>query len=241
MQSKISWYPRPYDTAASLSGLLKKYLERQGKQRGRGMFEADELRKILGKAGIPLRAMILLGINCGFGNSDIANLPLKVVNLKGGWVDFPRPKTAISRRCPLWPETIKAIRQAIKQRPTPKDDTAKTLLFVTTFGRRWGQAVIEDPDAKGKRKMWKDDPICKEFSKLLHQLKLNRPGLGFYALRHTFETIAGDSRDQVAVDAIMGHSRNDMASLYRERIDDSRLQAVVAHVHGWLFGNEENK
>ena len=66
-------------------------------------------------------------------------------------------------------------------------------------------------------------------------LDLKRPGLSFYALRHTFETVGGDSRDQVAVDAIMGHVRDDMASLYREKIDDERLEAVTRHVHKWLY------
>jgi integrase len=201
------------------------------------MFEADELRKIIDKAGMPLKAMILLALNTGFGNSDIANLPIKALDLKRGWVDFPRPKTAIARRCPLWPETIAEVRKAIKERPTPKDDTAKKLLFVTKYGRKWAQAVIGDPDPKtGKKKMWSDDPVCKEFAKILCELKLHRPGLGFYALRHTFETVAGDSRDQVAVDAIMGHADDSTAGMYRERISDARLQAVVDHVHKWLFG-----
>ncbi len=46
---------------------------------------------------------------------------------------------------------------------------------------------------------------------------------------------AGESRDQVAVDAIMGHSREDMASVYRERIGDDRLRAVAEHVRQWLL------
>jgi integrase len=75
-----------------------------------------------------------------------------------------------------------------------------------------------------------------EFAKLIKGLNLHRPGLGFYALRHTFETIGGDARDQVAVDHIMGHARDDMASVYRERISDERLKAVTDHVHQWLFG-----
>jgi hypothetical protein len=65
---------------------------------------------------------------------------------------------------------------------------------------------------------------------LLGKLGLVRRGHTFYALRHTLETIGGESRDQVAVDAIMGHSRDDMASVYRERIGDDRLRAVVQHV-----------
>jgi integrase len=62
--------------------------------------------------------------------------------------------------------------------------------------------------------------------------------LSFYALRHTFETIAGGSRDQVAVDAVMGHADYSMAGEYRERIEDDRLEAVAAHVRKWLFGGK---
>ena len=72
-------------------------------------------------------------------------------------------------------------------------------------------------------------------AKLLRKLGLKRPGLNFYALRHTFETIAGESKDQVAVDHVMGHAREDMASVYRERISDGRLESVADHVRAWLF------
>ena len=179
--------------------------------------------------------MILLGINCGLGNSDVASMPLRAVDLTSGWLDFPRPKTAIPRRCPLWPETVAAVKAAIATRPAPSDSAAAGLLFVTKYGRRWGSTTIGEPDAKGERKIANCDPVGQEFTKVLVSLKLKRPGLSFYALRHTFETVAGDSRDQVAVDAIMGHARDDMASVYRERIDDARLLDVVKHVHKWLW------
>jgi hypothetical protein len=32
----------------------------------------------------------------------------------------------------------------------------------------------------------------------------------------------------------MGHIRDDMASVYRERIDDDRLQHVSDYVHAWM-------
>ncbi len=64
---------------------------------------------------------------------------------------------------------------------------------------------------------------------------LKREKLSFYALRHTFETIAGESKDQVAVNAVMGHADNSMAAVYRERISDERLQAVVDVVRAWLW------
>jgi integrase len=65
------------------------------------MFEAAQLRNIIDNADQPLKAMILLSINCGFGNADCGKLTLSAVDFKTGWIDFPRSKMAVERRCPL--------------------------------------------------------------------------------------------------------------------------------------------
>jgi integrase len=161
-------------------------------------------------------------VNAAFGNADVGTLPLSALDLKNGWVDYPRPKTGVPRRVPLWPETVAAIREALKRRPTPKLEADAGLVFVT---KKLGRFA----------KLDNDNPVTKETSKLLKQLKLHRPGLNFYALRHVFETIGGESRDQAAVDAVMGHARDDMASVYRERISDERLKAVTETVRRWLW------
>lgn len=98
------------------------------------MWEAHELRAVIDNADVQLRAMLLLGINCGFGNSDCANLPLTALDLEGGWINFPRPKTGIERRCPLWKETITALRAAIAKRKKPAGKRAAGLVFVTLHG-----------------------------------------------------------------------------------------------------------
>jgi hypothetical protein len=38
---------------------------------------AQEIRQLLDAAGTSMKAMILLGINCAFGNADCGNLPLR--------------------------------------------------------------------------------------------------------------------------------------------------------------------
>ena len=93
---------------------------------------------------------------------------------------------------------------------------------------------MPDPET-GKLVLTNNGPVTQEFCKLLTRLGLKRPGVSFYALRHTFETVAGGSRDQVAVNSIMGHVDDSMAANYRERIDDDRLLSVTQHVRGWLF------
>jgi integrase len=213
-------------------------------QNGKRLFESADLRAIIDKADQPLRAMILLGINCGFGNQDCGTLPLSALDLDKGWVDFPRPKTAVERRCPLWPETIKALREAIAKRPKPKAADHAKLVFITRYGQPWAKEngivlITEGHTVEGKPRV--DSPITKETRKLLDERKLYRPGLGFYALRHTFETIAGGSRDQVAVNAIMGHVDSSMAGEYREAIEDKRLLAVTQHVRKWLYPRRRTK
>ncbi|MGE3806311.1 MAG: hypothetical protein AB7K24_16705, partial [Gemmataceae bacterium] len=59
-----------------------KHIIRQAKaEKGPRLFEAAELRTLLEIAGQPMKTMLLLGINCGFGNADVGHLPLKALDL----------------------------------------------------------------------------------------------------------------------------------------------------------------
>lgn len=204
-------------------------------RKGPRMFEPDEVRALAGgalvvgrdgprlvRASAAVRAMVLLGVNCGFGNADCGTLPLAALDLDGGWANHHRPKTGVARRCHLWPETVAALRAWLAVRPDPADPAHAGLAFLTARGAPWHKATS-------------DCPLAKETRKLLDALGVggNR---SFYALRHTFETVGGEARDQVAVDHVMGHARDDMASAYRERISDGRLKAVSEHVRRWVHG-----
>ncbi len=185
---------------------------------GSKMLEADEIKKLLKIAPVQLKAVILLGINCGFGNNDCASLPLEMVDLKNGWVDYPRPKTGIGRKCKLWTETVKALKDAIKERPEPKTEKAESLVFITERGNGWLSCI-------GKR-----------VTRLMKKAKVHREGVGQYAFRHSFQTAASGCLDQAAINLVMGHADDSMAANYRDRIDDKRLEAVANYVHVWLFG-----
>ena len=212
----------------------KATIRRERQAKGLRMFEAAELRKIIDAAGVPLKAMLLLAANCGFGNRDVGSLPITALDLEAGWVTFPRPKTAIQRRCWLWPETVETIRAALAERPEPKDKAHAGLVFLTRCGAPWAK-LMEMADDPTEQATFVDCPVAKETRKLLDTLGLHQHGRGFYAIRHGFETIGGASRDQVAVDHIMGHADASMAATYRERVDDDRLKAVAEHVRNWLF------
>jgi len=193
----------------------KKNIRKHRNDRGEMMFEASELQRILEAASHPMKAMILLGVNCGFGNADCGRLPTSAVDLERGWLRYPREKTGVKRRCPLWPETVQAIKDAWAQRP-PNGEA-----FRTERGLSWFKTTA-------------DSPITKEMRKLLDGLKINGHR-NFYALRHTFRTIADETKDQPAVDLIMGHEKDGMSERYRERISDERLLAVTEYVRAWTF------
>lgn len=204
----------------------KSVLRKHRAKRPAKMFEAAEVRALLAKADARLRAMILLGVNCGFGNTDCAELTYTGTDLEGGWIGFPRPKTGVARRCPLWPETVAAIRAAEAERPKPANFCDCGRVFLSERGT----AVVVQT-SNGHKK----DLIGVHFTALAKTLGLHRAGVGFYALRHVFETVGGGAKDQVAVDAIMGHADPSMAGHYREGIGDDRLRVVVDHVRAWLW------
>jgi integrase len=200
-----------------------KAVREQRQAHGPRLFVPEELRAVLKHSTVNIKAMVLLGINGGLGNTDVAMLPLSAVDLTGGWLVYPRAKTAIGRKIPLWPETREAIRQALSERGEPKDPSEQDLVFI---GRRGESYVCEH---HGYR-------VHQEFARVLKKAGVaNRT---FYDLRRTFQTVSEGAHDLSATQAVMGHAAGsgDMSAIYRQSVDDDRLQAVVAHVRNWLFG-----
>ena len=204
-------------------GPSKKVFRRHKAAGVKRLFSKEELIKLLAAAkqedsADVLVAMILLGVNCGFGNTDCSLLEFSHLQEREGFVCQLRSKTYIARTVPLWPETHIAIKNAIELRPSPKHQDYKQRVLLTKQGNAWGRTSI-----------------ATAFRRIATRAGVYTPGRTFYALRHTFETVGGAARDQVAVNHIMGHSDNTMADVYREEIQDNRLFAVTNHVRHWLY------
>lgn len=208
----------------------KRVLRKDRQSKPLRMLEATEIRNLLKSAAPQLKAMILLGINCGLGNKECAFLTDRHIDLEHGWLDYPRPKTGIARQSPLWTETVKALRAVVDSRSLE----ASPLVFRTKYGHPW---VRSEPSKKSDGKLTNIDAVAQQFRKLLKQCGIPN-GRNFGALRHTFRTIGCEAGDQVAVDSIMGHVRNDMASHYRERISQERFRRVTEYIHNWLYSTK---
>ena len=166
-----------------------------------------------------MAAMIYLGLNGGFGSTDCAQLAREHIDLKAGVIRYNRPKTNIARTVTLWPETIKALRKVLALRP---DDP---LVFRTKSGSAW---VRTKRNKKGK--VITVDAVAGRFGKLMDEAKIVMPGVGFYALRHTFATYANEVRDGDARRHIMGRRLPDLDDVYIEHLFLPRLKVLTDHV-----------
>jgi integrase len=225
---------RPVHFGSSFDKPPVKAVRKARAEKGPQLFTAAELRKLLKSAEPVMRAMLLLGVNAGLGNTDVANLQESHVDLSGGWLSYPRPKTGIPRRAKLWPETAKAIRAALKVRREPRDPADAGIVFLTRWRRRFVRPAEKGSDL---------DAIVPEFAKLLKAAKVSN-GRGYYCCRRTFQTVAEEAcGDFPAISHVMGHAPRlgDMAATYRQRISDERLERVADAVRGWLFGSQAEK
>ena len=208
----------------------KSVLRRHRAEQGPKLFSPSEIVALLEAATPTMRAFVLLACNAALGNADCGRLEFRHLDLtqKDGWgmLDYPRGKTGIARRSALWPETCRAIEAAVAVRKPPADPAHSELVFTTVRGGPWEKATS-------------DKPVSKEFAKLCKAVGIKRKGATFYALRHTARTVLDATGDFPAIDLLMGHAREDMASVYRETIADSRLRVIAEYLRGWLWPNAD--
>lgn len=216
--------PVPFGTVFVMPSRKDLRIEASGKPDK--FFNANEITQLLRHASPNVRAMIYLGINCGLGTKDMADLETSMIDFENGWLNFPRAKTGIERRCPLWQETITALQGTQLIRPQAALEEFEKYVFLTQKGNYF---YLHGPSL-----------ISNRFKKLLQTLDLYTPTRGFNSMRHVFQTIGEESGEDVATSKIMGHAADarDMSSHYRELVADHRLLKVTNYVHGWLFGDE---
>lgn len=213
-------------------------------------YKPRDVRRLIRAAPQPIKSMILLAINCAFGNTDCGLLGLDQLHLKverdadgkivkaRGYHSFPRPKNPLlQRRCPLWPETVRslvkwlAIREKMaaptKRRPRSLIKEAdKDLVFITRHGNRFVRENVPRDEEGRIQTVSTWSPIGNEFEKVCAALGL--PG-GFYRLRHTAITWLDDvaGGDVNAVHRIRGHSLAGMSRVYVHQVEGRRLVEVV--------------
>lgn len=221
IKTMLKWLERTgrtkhIDTGPDFRKPPDRVVRRHKRERGKMLFTAKQIRDILNESGLRMRAMILLGINCGYHNADCESLTTTILRegVYTGWLDNARIKTEVERRCRLWPETIAASRAWLDVRPV----TESKLAFVLVDGRPMSPVNCD---------------VAKRFRSVRDAALIGNGGFSW--LRKTFATVASASGDQVAVNFIMGHVDPSIPGVYRQEIQDSRLINVSDHVRKWLF------
>ncbi|MHC4352307.1 MAG: tyrosine-type recombinase/integrase [Planctomycetota bacterium] len=204
-----------------------------GRRQNRRPLSWSELEKLLSAANVTDAALVMLGLNCGFGNSDIGTLKIRDVNFEKGTVSHPRPKTGIARDFILWPETVRILKEYLsKYRGKPKNDDIATRFFI---GRKGYPLCWErlKPDGKIQR----SDAVNIRFDRLCTKAGINRDyGMGFYILRHTYATLIGsESKDFREVQAALGQVTIQQQEVYRH---DRAIKAKQAQerLRGQMHG-----
>lgn len=128
-------------------GPTKRAQRKYKAERGKMLLNVEQILEAIDRAKNPqLKAMILLGINCAFQNSDCSDITWDKIDLERGWHTFERPKTYIARKGKLWPETIYWLRQIRK---------GKGRVFLTRYNQRWSTSSIQHEAVKvGIRYSW---------------------------------------------------------------------------------------
>jgi integrase len=218
----------------------KPAMRRARASKGALTFEPEELRLVLDAANPEMRAAILLGLNGGLTNGDIAGLERHMISDDRQWIRFSRRKTGVAREIPLWPETRAALEAISSDRPQPRHAADADAVFLTRTGRRLARVQPvrnkKDPQAAGKRTVI--DALSTRFRKLLEGCGLHQPRRNFYSLRHQFWSEAEAVLDIPAARRIMGHVDRSISDAYREYIAPERLRRVTDHVRAWLFAGQ---
>jgi integrase len=190
----------------------------------RETFSPEDIRQLLNAADVKMQAMIWLGINCGFGCTDCAELKWSNLDFENQRVKLARKKTGISRDLPLWPETIAALEKVSRK---------GKLVFYTSRGNPFVRTALKT-DGNGISKYSTQNTITRKFSRLIKKAKLDvSKGTGFYTLRRTAATIAARSGDPFAVQRLLGHADLQMATRYVQDVSkqtDKVIQESRAYV-----------
>jgi integrase len=201
-------------------------------------FNSEQISQVLSVADVKMRAMIWLGLNCGFGCTDCAELKWIDLDLVNARVKLPRRKTGISRDLPLWPETVESLKKIPK---------IGKLVFYTSRGNPYIQTLLKS-DGNGDGKYTTLNTITTNFSRLLKKSGLDVPkGTGFYSLRRTAATIAARSGDPFAVQRLLGHADLQMATRYvqdvsaqTDRVIENSRRYIIEETLGTGSNEKQN-
>ncbi|TWT31113.1 hypothetical protein KOR34_44870 [Posidoniimonas corsicana] len=176
-------------------------------------FTADELKQLFSVATQRTRLFMLLGLNLGATQREIATLEAKMIDWETGIVTRPRHKTGVPSRNILWPRTLKQLRilRSTKRGPLLVGNTGNPL-------------VEEYINSEGKLSL--HDAVSKAFARTMKQAKLEGHKRSFKHLRKTAANEI-EKRDPTLTPLFLAHSEQGVKRHYVDTHYDRLFEAVL--------------
>jgi len=176
-------------------------------------YSREEIQLLYMNANNRTKCWILLALNCGYGQKDIADLRVEEVNLVHGRIRRKRSKTGVETNHKLWPKTVELLRETGRFEAGPDE---------RVFLSRFGKPLVQEEYRNDKLR--RSDGIRTMFEKLRKRVGL-QTGRGFYTLRKTAATEI-ERIDPTVTEMFLGHVERGMKKHYAGR-DWERLDAAV--------------
>jgi integrase len=181
-----------------------------------------EIKRIVEAAAGPLRLHLLLMLNCGMTQVDVASLRQEEVDWVSGRIRRKRTKTRIREKVPvvdypLWPETFALLRM--------NRQTGGDLALLTPSGKRW---LRDDVDGEGRRR--KTDQIGTDYKYLKKRIKTD-VRLGMFR-KVGANILADEPRFAALAQRFLGHAPTSVAE--RHYTSDRAGQAHFDEAVVWV-------
>ena len=181
-------------------------------------FTVEEVKSMYASANPRTRLYMLLALNGGFTQIDIATLIHSMVDWDKGIITRDRNKTSVPQGCKLWPLAL----ALLKQHATKPNADGDNLVLVTEEGNRLAYETVSDA---GKHS--KVDAIRSAFGRLKLKCKM-KDNRSFKSFRKTgADAIAKQYQSEPQlVDLYLAHSANGMRKHYANQYFDELYKAT---------------
>lgn len=178
-------------------------------------YTVEQVTTLVGDASPLLRACIMLALNTGATQVDVATLEHSHIS-KSGDLSRPRNKTGIDSAYVLWPETIAALREV---QTKPKDSK---LVLLSESGKPLVRESFKDDG-----RVVKVDSINSMFKNLLKRTGMDGLGLAFKHFRKTSANLLAQKYPPHVTDKFLAHISNGMRKHYaKEHMTDEYREAL---------------
>ena len=181
-------------------------------------FTKEEITSLLGGASDRTKLYVLLMLNCGMTQKDIADLQVSEVDWNGGRIVRKRSKTADYENVPtvnylLWPETLRSLKQE-------REAGSKDLVLRNTTGNPiWSEEITSD----GKYK--KNDNVRNAFERLRKKLKIGKP---LKSLKKSSASLLRDNEKFSALASLfLGHAPRSISDRHYTQVPQNLFDQAI--------------